>query len=71
VGVLAKTFSFVPSDTEAKPKKEDEPVNPAPAAHPVDPVDDAETTKAEIGQRLASFQHITENTFLCERYGKI
>jgi hypothetical protein len=58
---------------EQKPKHEDEPVNPpsvaSSATSPVthSSVDDEETTKAEIGQRLASFHHITENTFLCDR----
>lgn len=33
----------------------------------VEDINALEETKAEIQKRLASFDHITENTFLCER----
>ena len=70
---IIKIFS---TDVDQKPKQpgkfeSEGPVNPpianpSPEKVPVD-LNSLEETKVEIKQRLASFQHITENTFLCER----
>ena len=73
VNLCWKLFS---TDVDQKPKQtgkfESEvaanpPISNSSPEKPVVDLNSLEETKMEIKERLASFQHITENTFLCER----